>query len=197
MRKIDSSIEDPFDNLYSKLAEKLCPLFKKLNFTPNGITTVSIIFGLLSIYFIYNYNILYFAIFWIISYFFDCMDGYYARKYKMTSKYGDLYDHVGGSTINILLLIVILSRYNMKTKVKLISLFTILIFLLTMNMYLGCQQKILNKNETESIDITKKLCFGEPKGTLKYIRFFGTGFFNILIIIVIIYIHTNSKRKHI
>ena len=31
---------------------------------------------------------------YLISYSFDCIDGHIARKYKMFSKYGDIYDHV-------------------------------------------------------------------------------------------------------
>ena len=33
------------------------------------------------------------AILYYIGYFFDCMDGNYARTYKMTSNFGDKYDH--------------------------------------------------------------------------------------------------------
>jgi len=40
------------------------------------------------------------------------MDGHYARKYKMTSKFGDLYDHIKDYTILALMLIIIFMRYN-------------------------------------------------------------------------------------
>lgn len=30
----------------------------------------------------------------IVSYFFDCADGHMARKYNMTSKFGDYYVHI-------------------------------------------------------------------------------------------------------
>ena len=29
-----------------------------------------------------------------LSYFFDCMDGNFARTYKMQTKFGDYYDHI-------------------------------------------------------------------------------------------------------
>lgn len=35
------------------------------------------------------------TILYYIGYFFDCMDGNYARTYKMTSDFGDKYDHIG------------------------------------------------------------------------------------------------------
>jgi len=38
---------------------------------------------------------------YLISYMFDCWDGYYARKYNMESKFGDYYDHVSDMFIGI------------------------------------------------------------------------------------------------
>jgi hypothetical protein len=72
----------------------VCPFFKKIGFTPNGITTLSLIFGIASAYYLYKGKIYMFALLYTISYFFDVMDGHFARKYKMVSKGGDYYDNV-------------------------------------------------------------------------------------------------------
>jgi len=40
MRKIPRELENPIDNIIINIAEPVCKMFKKLNFTPNGITTL-------------------------------------------------------------------------------------------------------------------------------------------------------------
>ena len=94
MRKIPEESDNPIDNFILKIVDPLCPLFKALHFTPNGITTISLVFGLLSAYLLYKGHPYLFGITFFISYFFDCMDGYYARKYNMVTRFGDIYDHV-------------------------------------------------------------------------------------------------------
>ena len=46
-RKIPNIYENPFDIFLINICEMMNPYFKKLNFTPNGITTLSLIFGIL------------------------------------------------------------------------------------------------------------------------------------------------------
>ena len=42
-----SKVENPLDNILIDIAENLNPYFKKMNFTPDMITTLSLIFGIL------------------------------------------------------------------------------------------------------------------------------------------------------
>lgn len=52
MRKILSYQENFIDDIILNIADKLNPIFKKLCFTPNILTTFSMLFGILSIYMI-------------------------------------------------------------------------------------------------------------------------------------------------
>ena len=92
-RKIPEELENPIDNILIELAEKLNPYFYKLGFNPNGVTTLSLIFGILSCYFYYLKYYLFSSISMFISYFFDVMDGNFARRYNMQTQFGDYYDH--------------------------------------------------------------------------------------------------------
>src|SRR3989344_175000 len=159
MRKIPREQENPIDNALIDLADKLCPLFKRLNFTPNGITTISLLFGLLSAFCLYKGRPLLFGLFYFISYFFDCMDGYYARKYEMSSKFGDMYDHIKDYVVVILILIIFFRR-NCCCSPKSITIAIIImgVTLLPMMMYFGCQEKIYNKNESPTLSYLKNLC---------------------------------------
>ena len=93
MRKIDKSIDDLFDNIYINIADYVSPTFYNLNYTPNKITTLNIISLLIAIYFLLNHNYILGSIFYLLGYFFDVLDGFYARKYKMETSFGDKYDH--------------------------------------------------------------------------------------------------------
>lgn len=185
MKKIPDSQDNPIDVLNIKLCEKVCPFFKTLRFTPNGITTLSLIFGLVSIYFIWNYNWIGFGISYYISYFFDCLDGHYARKYKMVSKGGDLYDHIKDITVILLLIATVIYRYKIIPGKKVIIIVTLTVVMtLLMMAQLGCQEKLYPKSESNSISLTKKLCIGDANKTIYITKWFGCGTWAVYIIIL-------------
>lgn len=186
MRKIPRKYENPLDNFNIDLMDKTTPFFRSLKFTPNGITTLSLISGLVSIYYLYHHNFWGFAISYYISYLFDCLDGHYARKYKMVSKLGDLYDHTKDVLITISVIFILLFVYRNSPKTKIIfCILTIILFLLTC-MHLGCQEKLYPKQESDTLCFSKKLCIS-PETTIKFTRWFGCGSF-VLYIIIFAYI---------
>jgi phosphatidylglycerophosphate synthase len=101
MRKIPSIYEDPINNIIINICEYLCPLFKYFEFTPNMITTMSFLSGVFIPYYIYLQEFLLGSIFLMVSYFFDCLDGHYARKYNQITVFGDYYDHVTDIIVGI------------------------------------------------------------------------------------------------
>jgi hypothetical protein len=54
MSKLKPEHQDIVDRQLDKLVFQLNPHFKKMGFTPNGITTLSLIFGILAVYFLYT-----------------------------------------------------------------------------------------------------------------------------------------------
>ena len=94
MRKIPPKYDNPIDNIFYDFVDPTLPIFHNMNFTPNGITTLGLLFGLAACCSLYNKQFVPFAIMYLISYYLDFMDGAYARKYKMTSEFGDWYDHI-------------------------------------------------------------------------------------------------------
>ena len=71
MRKIDRKYENPFDNIIIDLTEKSMPIFRYFNCTPNTITTMSLVTGLQSVYFLYHRKIKLSITFYLFQYFFD------------------------------------------------------------------------------------------------------------------------------
>jgi phosphatidylglycerophosphate synthase len=189
MKKIKDNLENPIDFLIiNYLCEPLSELIHNNfpNITPNMLTTIGLIFGILSIICLYkNLYIASFILFWI-SYFFDCLDGYYARKYNMVTQIGDYYDHIRDFIINIGIVILITSKLKSSNQ-KYIFVFILIILFIFMCVHLGCQEKIYNQNSILS-NMTK-LCPNE-----KYInitKYFGCGTYMLYVSIYLLYLKIN------
>ena len=197
MRKIQKCHENPLDNILINISDSLCPLFKKLGFTPNGITTLSLIFGLAAVYALYKGKVWGFAILYFISYFFDNMDGHYARKYGMTSKFGDYYDHIKDIVVVLVLLGVLITRNRCSRKVWITAGAILAVAFVLMSAQLGCQEKIYKStpdptDESPSLSFTSHLCPGDPEKSCGWLRWFGCGTFVLVFIAVIVYMESSN-----
>ena len=97
----------------------------------------------------------------------DCVDGEYARKYKMASKFGDKYDHISDAVTTIVLFY-LLFKYS-GTKFNLI---VAALFLFTNTQHIMCSEiyrkKHLNINTSrDSISMFNKLCPVKTKSGLE------------------------------
>ena len=98
MRKLSVKYENPIDNIIYLYVEPLAPYMHKYNITPNMITTFGNISWVYGLYLLYNHEYVYSALLFGLSYYFDCLDGYVARKYDLISIFGDYYDHISDVT---------------------------------------------------------------------------------------------------
>jgi len=191
MKKIPDHLDNPIDNGLIRLADWLCPLFKRTGHTPNTITTYSLITGVLSVYCLYTGYPIAFACLYALSYFFDCMDGHYARMYKMTSRGGDLYDHIKDVSVYILLFYIVYIKYRKVIRTS--EIVIILLSLVACGIHIGCQQRHLEKEEDdETLDLTKCLC--PNKKMIRYTRWVGMGTFMLVTISVILMIHYRCEK---
>jgi phosphatidylglycerophosphate synthase len=181
--KIDCSQENPIDIILCKLANSIKKNFHSLNFTPNHITTLSLLCGLVSIYLLYKDKCVLSVGFFILSYFFDVLDGIYARTYKMVTKFGDYYDHV--TDLVVIFLYICMIIYKCKNRIKL-SFFIIIILIsfIGLCVHMGCQENVYNCSDSETLSILKKFCKNNPEQKIKYTRFFGCGTFIFVICVV-------------
>ena len=57
--------------------------------------------------------------------------------------------------------------------------------------HLGCQEKLYDKDESQSLSLSKTLCpdyyFNNVPNTLRYSKYFGCGTFNLVIILCFVY----------
>jgi phosphatidylglycerophosphate synthase len=195
MRKIPREYENPIDNINLDLAEFMCPYFKDLNLTPNDLTTISFIFGLLAVYFLSTYKMFLFGITLYISYLFDCFDGHYARKYNMTTNFGDIYDHFKDVIVIVLLIYVCFYRYNVNSKIRNIFISILIISTILTISALGCQEHIYNKNESQSLTLTRLFSPPNCKENIHYTKMFGCGTFYVIFILLCIFLNYHKKSQ--
>ena len=189
MNNIPEIYDDPFDIILYKIANILCPYAKAIGLTPNMITTLSNIFFIITIILLLkSYYII--ALFtFIISYYFDCMDGHMARKYKMFSKYGELYDH--GSDI-IKYIVIIITLIYIDYDKFIISLPFALILIFGSLVKRGCYQLYTEINDSPTLSFSEKLCPTKKNKELmlniiKYIRYFGSGTIILYVSLLFLY----------
>ena len=197
-RKIHSNYENPIDNILIDLADQLSPSFYQMGFTPNAITALSGIFGIMSIYSLYINQHYQAGIYFFIQYFFDCMDGFFARKYKMTSKMGDFYDHVKDSIVNIGILWIFYMRRDW------VGIGVCLMTIVCVTFQLGCQEIMYSSHESPTLSVTKTLspCTTQSSAHqyMPYLRWLGCGTWNLILALYIMSIplknkHGSSYRK--
>lgn len=185
----DKNIINFIDNIYYKIADNILPTLKKYNMTPNQLTILGIFTGLISCYYLYEGKFLYSFIFLIISTFLDCLDGHYARKYKLGSKLGHYLDHIGDVFKFIVLLYVLYHKYyNEIYDIKYILLILIILNLIHDN----CTY--LYTSKTDRYGVNTKLCVF-PEKYRKNIMYITAHFTNTSIL-VIIYLYIFYKVKN-
>ena len=191
VNKLEEHCECPIDIYMFKFIDLHLHIFYNLGFTPNMVTTLSIVFGFLAAYQIMQNRLWLAAIFWIISYYFDCVDGKLARKYKMVSKFGDMYDHIGDLLKFIAVLVALFISNKEKPTVKQWLYITIMLLLgLLQIIHLVHQESIYNKkDESPYLNIVRLLFVNEEKANnhIKYTRYFGCGTFFLCFAILILF----------
>lgn len=185
VNKIPKEYENPLDTLLLNFIDTHLDKFHQFGFTPNMITSLSLICGVSSAYSITQNKFILGGLLYLISYYFDCVDGKLARKYNMITTFGDYYDHF--SDITKVLLVVYALYLNDKVKMKKYILIIIILFILAMYQ-LGCQQALYPQDVTESptLDIFKASKESCVKN-IYHTRYFGCGTFTLVLVLIIIF----------
>jgi phosphatidylglycerophosphate synthase len=151
-RKIPAHLENPIDNGMINMSNKIAPTLKSWHLTPNHITTISAIFGALTLYSLAHSWYAIAGIAHIIQYFFDCVDGNYARTYNMVTVFGDYYDHIKDLIVGAGIMIIILGKRDIHIYAKCIFLSIAAYLLWNVCMYVTCQEGIYGKKESKTLE---------------------------------------------
>ena len=200
--KTPEKLMNPFDLIYVKVGQSMYPLFRFLHLTPNFLTTISLVTGLLSAYFLYKSSFILAGILYLISYMFDCFDGNYARTFKMYSKFGDFYDHASNMTVTLFVILAFASNKTIPSRFKLAVAIVFAILCILLIIQLGCEEKyyrIQNPDKASStLEITAQTCrVNDLEKTLTYMKWFSPGTANTLaaITFIIAYFYIPTSKR--
>ena len=175
MRKINKSVENPIDNLILTMIESLLDPMYKLGITANMLTLMGLLLRLWSLSGLFSGDKIAFLIGGILGYVFDCIDGHYARKYKMTSKFGDFFDHSSDILFQAGLIYYLCCFSDLKDSCAFWPVIILyILFGIALNVHMGCQQKIYN-GKAESLNCLISLC--PNVDWINITKYFGCGTF--------------------
>ncbi len=186
-RKIEESLENPFDNIFIDIASWMnVNLFKPLHFTPNYITTLSLLVGIAGLVLLHLQDYIGFIILFLLSYLLDCADGNYARRYGMVTKFGDMYDHVSDISKTLMLLCLI-AVHPIPLRTKILFLVGFIILGILANVHLGCQERVYsNQKESKFLSFSVRFC---PTNEFIHItRYVGVGTLQMAIVVFVLYL---------
>jgi hypothetical protein len=187
VNKIQEHHENTFDIYIYKFIDDHLHLYKQLGLTPNMVTTLSLLSGVFSAYMIHKKNYKSAGLLFFLGYYFDCVDGKLARKYNMTSKFGDYYDHIT-DIIKFGLVMYALYKDN-NTKFKTFAVVIILLLVLCFY-HLGCQEGVYNNDSINSESPTLNIIKPNKESSILNIdktKYFGCGTFYIIISLIIFF----------
>lgn len=185
MRKLPPCLENPIDNLIYFIVSIISPWFHDVGFTPNMITSLSLLCGVYSAALIMKKCYLWAMALYFIAYVLDCLDGYNARKYKMVSKFGDYYDHLS----DLLKIVLIMAAfYNVDSKLFIWILPIILLEFVFLSIHFGCQEVYYDQQDDSDtlsfigIKLTSNKIVAAQ--LLCWTRIFGSGSFTLMLMII-------------
>ena len=188
-RKIKRGFENPIDNILIDISDYLGHFLHSLNLpfiTPNLFTTFSLIITFIAIYYIYYKQYKLGSVLYLIGYFFDCMDGNYARKYNMVTDFGDKFDHFS-DIIKYLSLLLIIYFLDINKKSKILFYIISILLCIVSSIALGCQEHHYdddnNNKQQTMLTLLKNLC--KNKDNIKYTKYIGSGTFMLITSILI------------
>ncbi len=207
-RKLPENLENPVDNFILKyIVDPLNPYFKSIGMTPNGLTAISGIFGIISIFCIFKSNYLLAALFFAISYIFDVFDGNFARKYNMVTKFGDWFDHMKDNLIIFGIIFVLFKKKDINFKNKIVALSLYIILAILSFKYLTLQETYYHSNfsvpeeeKSKTLELLKSF-FGSSGNdsylnkNLNTFKWFGPGTLNTYMVLVLVYFHIKKNKS--
>jgi len=173
MSVLPHQYECPIDSVIIDMCAAVAPFFKETGHTANAITFEGGILSAYSLYLLYNYDVKNFALFYALGYAFDCLDGHFARRYKMVSKFGEYFEHIKDILTTVGYFYILLKKYEITMPVA--TVFTVAGFGLLSHM--GHQQRYLG-SKGGFLDPLQHLA-KNPRN-MRYTRWLGCGTFMVL-----------------
>jgi phosphatidylglycerophosphate synthase len=190
-RKIPRKYEAIVDDYLISICDPVADTLHKCSFTPNMITTIGLFVGILSGLCLYKHYYFSAIVLLWFCYWLDCLDGHYARKYKMESTFGDYYDHFRDVFVFTLFAIILL--FQLRTiPFKMVFIISLCLGIYLMSCQIGCQEK--NSKYTlysNSLNMFTQLC-----PSPMFVRISRIAGCSIVVIIMTIFVLLQSSHAN-
>ena len=178
---------EPIDNFIVKyFCNPISPLFRITGHSANMISIYGLALSLVSLYYLFNDDILRFTFYFWVCYGLDCLDGYYARRYNMVTAWGDMFEHVRDITYIILTIGMTIFKYTLTDY----AMYVLVLSSVLTGIHVGCVQKSYNNNGfdrvPETLDYLEFLCY-DP-AFIHLSGHFGVGMYMVTLNILILYL---------
>ena len=183
VNKLPDIYECPVDVWLLRFIDTHLAWYYHEGFTPNTVTTVSILVGMLSAFVIYHQQFALGAVLFILAYYLDCVDGKLARKYNMVTAFGDFYDHFGDVLKFILVSYALYHNNNKKMSPSQHTFKTIIIGLTCfLFLQIGYQETLYAAGDSSTLCMFKTLVSvdSRPERSIQLTKYLGQGTFVVL-----------------
>lgn len=191
-RKLPANYDNPIDDVILYPFERIDNQLYACGVTPNILTTVSVLFGGLAVYRLYQSRFLESAVYFFLYYVFDCYDGYFARKYNMVTDFGDKYDHYKDLIVVVLMSVLILTHPSISMPDKILVIVGAMFFGGLALYHFGCQEKYYNR-PTETTKSLINMCKGDPLTQMKSTRYFTSSTLVLFVSVFLVMIHSKQS----
>ena len=171
---------NPIDNIMLQISKNIDPIFRNMKYSPIGITIASSIFGVASLYSLYNKNVTMFTVYAVLSYLFDITTDTYTQNYNLA--HDKRIDRLKNLVLVLATAYIIYAKYNAADSTTELLVMAALFVLCVM--YVNCQNT-KNKNELiQSIMPNKYTC----RKYIDYLKWFGPGTFFVAVLCFVWYL---------
>lgn len=191
-------MDSPLKLFLKKKLTAIYPYLKKINATPNLITTYGLILNAFSILNLLNNDFSLFIALFITSYLCDLVDGGFAKKYNMETQFGAFYDRLADWIKLSTVLYAIYILYYKKITTFIILLFIVLMIFCNINYSLKMlknksELKLNNNISTKFtlkwIKLYEKININTREKLAKFTKYFDETMMILYLVCIIIYIH--------
>jgi phosphatidylglycerophosphate synthase len=127
-------LEDYAKGVFQKLIGSRIIKLQRIGLNANRITYISIISAIVAAYFFYKENLIVGGVFVLLDYFFDGMDGLYARKTKSASNVGFILDHISDYVLRRIWYFALASSGFLSYELVSLAIFTLAISVFMINL---------------------------------------------------------------
>ena len=178
VNKLPDHSECPVDYCLLSFIDTHLHWYYQAGFTPNMVTTLSILLGIGAAYAVQQQSYAWGALLFALAYYLDCVDGKLARRFNMVTMFGDYYDHFGDLfKFSLMLYVLYQNRQRPLSAVQQYFKYGVWFLTVMLMVHIGYSETLYPGEESVTLAPFKALVQldTEPHRTIQWTKHFGNG----------------------